>query len=301
MLAIPAIMAALFLVLSANSTVLAGAATASAQTANSSRICTRILPTGSTILEGTNVVEFPNGTSIDSSTLPCYISSTDSSTGNIAYAYILISGSGSEVFSHLTSNWWVNRNPTNGQFAVGQDVTFWAGLQGYSSLMQVVLKYGCVVWNIFNQCIEGSNTSWSLFDEYLTGSNDYKSSAVSVSNPDLIKGDVVKTGIVRGCAPYILYTITATDTSTGKSVVMQPCNSISDSFQDAVGGSMEVHSLSTCNQLPPDNYNEFYPISFSISGSGGSLSYYTGSDVAFCSAVAIWEGGNQYIETYWSS
>ena len=273
------------------------AVSASTPLGHGSHDCVRSVPNGSTVDPYSGKVELANGTVVKASSIPCMSGTKASTTGNEAYGYLTVSSS--YYYTNFQDSWTVPNSPTNGAFSVGMADIFWDGLQNSNGIEQPILIYGCIEWNIFNQCVEGSNTAWYIYDYSDVGGSVYISSAIAVSPGDSIYlGEIQRDPSLTFCSgngPG--YSVDVEDITIGKAVDMAVCDN--NQYTDAIAGSFEVHSISSCNQLPNSSSDAFSSISFTTSPSGASPSYGTGY-YNFCSVGASWNSGDTTLTLSWT-
>jgi hypothetical protein len=261
--------------------------------------CVRAVPSESIIDPYSNRVLLPNGTIMNSNSISCSPGMVASTTGNTAYGPMTIPSS--DYYTNYQNFWTVPAAPSNGGFSPGMADAFWNGPGiGGGDVVQPILIYGCIQWNWFNQCTEGSNTAWSIFDMAIVGSNKWISNNIAVSKGDNIVGTVIRDSSLTFCSgngPG--YSIGAGDSTIGSTNTLIVCDT--DLYHVAMAGSLEVKSLSTCNQLPDVASDSFSSITYSTSPTGAGVTYSTGQDVLFCSAAASWNSGDTALTINWST
>lgn len=261
--------------------------------------CAHEVPSGSVVDPAVGTVLLPNGTVVSTNNLPCMGSGFPAwqTTGNAAYGTMTLSGS--YYYTNFQDLWTVPPAPSNGQFTSPQGLAFYNGLQGGNDIVQPLLVYGCITstdcsnsWRIAGYACFSCST---IFQSV------YYSPPLSVSKGDTIEGTLILTPSTPGCSGSgPSYTVAARDETTVpvQTTTLVVCDT--DHYQIGIAGSLEVHSLSTCNQMPGSGNNYFQTISCTTSPSGGSPSFNTGSDVSFCSANAFWLGGGSTLQINWS-
>jgi len=267
---------------------------AASSSSSSASGCAYEVPSGAVVDPTAGTVLLSDGIMASTGTLPCMGTGSPfwSTTGNAAYGTMPLSGS--HYYTNFQDLWTVPPAPSNGQFNSPQGLAFWNGLQGVGSdIVQPLLVYGCIA---SSDC----SNSWRVVG-YAVYGGIYYSPPLSVSKDDTIEGTLIRTTSTPGCSgggPS--YTIAARDES--KVPVQTTTLVICDTDQNntAVAGSLEVHALSTCNQMPGYGDNYFKTISYTTSPSGGSPSFNRGNDVSFCGANAYWLGGGSTLQINWT-
>jgi hypothetical protein len=243
--------------------------------------CTLRVPSGSTVNPSTGSFLLPNGSIMISSNSPCSPSIPYSITGNAAYGVMTLSGS--YYYTNYQDWWQVPPAPSNGAFTSPQGLAFWDGLQGGYDLVQPLLVYGCI---ISSDCANAWRITGYALCCGLFGTA-YYSTPFNANKGDNIVGTLILNPHVSFCpSDGPAYTVAAGDSTTGQTTNLIIC--ITDHYQTAVTGSLEVHQLSTCNQMPGSGTDYFEQITYTTSPSGGSASQSHGSDVSFCNAYAQW-------------
>jgi len=259
----------------------------SAQDAGS--VCAYGVPNGSVVDPSAGTVTFPNGTTLATTKLQCSMSVPWST--NAAYGYL--SPQSGDSFTAFQSYWTVPSAPSSGSFSSPEGVGIWNGVVSGSSVLQPLLVYGCI------SSTDCSN-SWRLTSyAYICGTFScttyYVTPAMSVSSGDGIYGALAYSSSITGgsgCSgTQPGWIITSDDYPTGGGVntySLSVCTS--KTWSDAIVGSLEEHSLTSCTQLPAGG-SDSWPASdiYWSETNGGTVAYEgTGSDISFCSASASW-------------
>jgi hypothetical protein len=252
---------------------------------NASSVCAREVPSGSIVDPLAGRITLPNGSTVALANIVCSMTSVVwTTTGNAAYGTLTISSP--LYYTNFQDQWTSPPAPSSGSFSSPQGVGLWNGLENANDVVQPLLVYGCI---ISSDC----SNSWRLTAYALFGSTIYYVTPLSPSQGDTIQGVVTYSSSISGgsgCSgTQPGYTLNAKDTTASTSVSLSVCTS--DQYQTAVAGSIEVHSLSTCTQMPNTGSDSFSSLSWTTSGSS-SATEHTGSDVSFCSASASWDNSN---------
>ncbi len=246
-------------------------------------VCAREVPSGSIVDSTVGRITLSNGSVLAITDIPCSMTSVIwGTTGNAAYGTLTVSSS--YHYTSYSDEWTSPPAPSSGSFSSPQGVGLWDGLQSASNVVQPLLVYGCI---ISSDC----SNSWRLTSYALIGGTVYYVTPVSPSQGDTIKGAITYDSSLSMCSSSGPgYTIDAKDTTASTDVNLKVCTT--DQYHTAVTGSIEVHDLSTCTQMPNVSSDSFSSLSWTLAPSNTGVTEHTGSDVSFCSASASWDNSN---------
>lgn len=241
-------------------------------------VCAREVPSGSTVDPSAGTVALSNGSVVVTTAFPCSMTSVIwSTTGNAAYGKLTLSNS--YYYTSYSDEWTSPPAPSSGSFSSPEGVGLYDGLQTSSDIVQPLLVYGCI---ISTDC----SNSWRLTAYAYVSSTIYYVTPVSPSQGDTIEGEITYDASLSMCSSNGPGYTTDADIVSGSSSSLTVCTT--DQYKVADAGSIEVHSLSTCTQMPGTGSDDFDSISFATAPSQISATESTGSDVSFCSASATW-------------
>jgi hypothetical protein len=258
-------------------------------------MCAREVPNGSIVDPSAGRITLSNGSVLAITKFTCSMTSvvlcSSSCTGHVAEGDLTMSGS--SYFTNYQDEWTSPPAPSSGTFGTGsnaQFVSLYDGLQQTcflcTDIFQPVLVYGCIT---SSDC----SNSWRLSPYAISGGAIYYvSPPLSPSQGNTIQGTITMGDFVScsggsGSGPG--YSIVAQIVS-GSSENLSVCTN--DQLQNAVTGSIEVHNLSSCTQMPGTTSDSFSSISWS--GSSGVTELNRGSDISggFCNGSATWNNSD---------
>jgi hypothetical protein len=256
-----------------------------AQSLGAAPVCAREVPSGSVVNPSAGTITLSNGSIVAAADIPCSMTSVIwGATGNAAYGTLTISSS--EYYTDFSNQWTTPSAPSSGSFSSPEGIGIWNGLGSSSSgdVVQPLLVYGCIT---SSDCSD----SWRLTAYAYIGGTVYYVTPLSPSQGNTIQGTATLGDWLScsgGSGSGQGYGIGAKIVS-GSSVSLNVCTH--DLYTLAAAGSIEVHDLSTCTQMPNTGSDTFGTFYFTTSGTN-SATEGTGSDVSFCSASASWNNNN---------
>ncbi|CTP87704.1 hypothetical protein [Xanthomonas graminis] len=156
----------------------------------------------------------------------------------IPYGYIMVAGYDTDTpLGRIVASWTVPQNPTN---VARQVVYFFPGLQsGDPTILQPVLGY------------RGYNNSWDLSSwnccqDGVVWHSDY----ISAKTGDQIVGDMYATCDTG--SPCSDWNVDTHNVTSGQSVSLSTTYDIDSDSHQVMGGALEVYSLDSCDQYPPE-------------------------------------------------
>lgn len=264
-------------------------------TQGTASVCAREVPPGSVVDPSAGRITLSNGVVVALADIPCSMTNVIwGTTGNAAYGTLTVSSS--VYYTSYQDEWTSPPAPSSGSFSSPEGVGLWDGLQNSNDVVQPLLVYGCIT---SSDC----SNNWRLTSYALIGGTIYYVTPLSPSQGNTIQGSITYDSSISGgsgCSgTQPGYTIDANIVG-GSSVSLTVCTT--DQYQTAVSGSIEVHDLSTCTQMPGTTSDSFNSLSWATTGSS-SAAEHTGSDVSFCSAGATWNNSNPnniYLTLSWT-
>ncbi|UKE75209.1 hypothetical protein KFS85_04895 [Xanthomonas graminis pv. phlei] len=137
----------------------------------------------------------------------------------------------------IVASWTVPQNPTN---VANQSVYFFPSLQsGYPTILQPVLAYRGYnnAWDL---------SSWNCCKDGTVWSSDF----IPANTGDQIVGDTYATcGTGSPCSDW---NVDARNLTTGQSIRLSTTYDIDSDLHEVMGGSLEVYSVDSCDQYPPE-------------------------------------------------
>ena len=259
------------------------------QSASATSFCAHEVPSGSTVNPSADTIVLSNGSAVALSNFPCSMTSVVwGTTGHPAEGDLTMSGS--NHYSSFQDEWTSPPAPSSGSFSSPEGVALYDGLQNSNDIVQPLLVYGCITTS---DC----SNSWRLTAYADMSGTLYYVTPLSSSQGDTIQGTVTLGDYLAcsgGSGSGQGYNIDAQIVS-GSSVSLNVCTY--DLYQNAAAGSIEVHDLSTCTQMPGTTSDDFGSISW-----GGSISVTesTAHDVTFCTSSATWYSSpTVYLNLQW--
>ncbi len=167
----------------------------------------------------------------------------------IEYGYLNIGGS----FTSLSAEWSVPSAPTNQNGGGnGNLIAIFDAIQDNNpTIIQPVLGWGCLAWDIFGFCHEGGGFWWMSAVECCPGpgGSQYYTSPIQVSVGDIMWGSVTPYPYSSGCSQSA-YTVLIEDETTYQSTSAVYCTN--NATPTAFPIALEGRNINTCNDLPPN-------------------------------------------------
>jgi hypothetical protein len=201
-------------------------------------LCVHRVPSGTLIASNTTstMALLPNGTAVTYPRCPHSGSVVPQVSPWVEWGQYELSSS---ALTHYSGKWTVPSAPSSSD---GQTLFYWIGSEDADNyvLLQPVLQWGD------SYC--GGGAYWAIASWVASSTgNAYCSALKTVSTGDTINGTINYTGTTCERDAHACFSITATDTSSGKSTSLtnQDYN-----FQWWTYGNLETYYIQSCNDYP---------------------------------------------------